>query len=122
MQLRPSRVYGRGLRAGTLGAWVPETWFLHCEPAAFPLVVSTQRAERSRVLLFDPGGQSSLQGLILRVLGVRWDGHNYIPGPWAPQLEGCLGSSSILSPGLGGPEESNERVLVSTRAFGPSVF
>lgn len=75
MQLRPSRVHGRGLRAGTLGAWVPETWFLHCEPAAFLLEASKQTDARSQALLFDPGGQSSLQDWILRVHRARWDYH-----------------------------------------------
>lgn len=75
MELGPGRVHGRGLRAGTLGARIPETWFIHCEPSAFPLEVSTQAVALSRALLFDPGGLSSLQGLILRVQKARWDYH-----------------------------------------------
>lgn len=33
----PAGSRGGGLRAGTLGALVRETRFIHCEPSAFPL-------------------------------------------------------------------------------------
>lgn len=44
MELRPCGVQGRGLRAGTLGAWIPETRFIHCELTAFPPWKSPLRA------------------------------------------------------------------------------